>query len=381
MEAREYLIEEFINKFDYSDYIGVEIEIPIINLSYPYIIDNKVIEKMFIYFLREKKYKIEDYDNDNNIISIRNIKTNDIISLEYSFNTIELSLGKELDIDKLKEKFDFYYNTINRYLKKYKYKLYCNGINPNYHYIDKSCLNHARYKAIEKLLDNCNNYKLYNQFCSYCCSVQTHINVSKDEIADLINMLTKIENNKDELFSNSYMEETKLKNSRKFLWEISNFGPSNVGINPIYHDLDDLINNYLNRNLFFVIRNNKFLIFNKKQKINKYLKKKKIKAFDNNGKVYYIEPSYNDLDNFRSYKSVEITRYGTLEIRTDCTQSKENLFRLIAFNVGICKNYLKILNYLNLNNEISNDKLIELCIKGLKMRNYGEEKYMEECNG
>lgn len=67
-----------------------------------------------------------------------------------------------------------------------------------------------------------------------------------------------------------------------------------------------------------------------------------------------------------------------MEIRSDCTQSKENIFKLIAFNVGICKNYYKVLNYLNKNKKITNEKLIKFCIEGLKMRNYGEEKYMEK---
>lgn len=380
MKTRQYFIENYIEKFTENDYIGVEIEMPIINLNYPFIVDNMVIEGLFSNFLNNKEFVIENYDNENNIISIMNIKTNDTVSLEYSFNTIELSLGKELLIDRLKDKFDFYYNTIKQYLKKYGYELYCGGINPNYHYIDKTCLNQDRYKVVERLLANSNNSELYNQFCSYCCSIQTHINSSKNGIVNLINMLSKVEDNKMEMFSNSYMEETNLKNSRKFLWENSNFGPLNIGINPNYINLEDLIDDYSKRNLFFVERNNKYLLLYTKQPLNKYFDKKRVKAIDENGKTCYIAPLYSDLDNFRSYRSVELTKYGTLEIRSDCTQSKENIFKLIAFNVGICKNHLEILEYLGVNKKVTNEKLIEFCIKGLKMRNFGEEKYMEVSN-
>ncbi len=380
MEIKQYFVEKYINKFSESDYIGVEIEMPIINSNHPNIVDNQVIEGLFLVFLNNDNFKIENYDNDKNIISIKNIKTNDTISLEYSFNTIELSLGKELLIDKLKEKFELYYNTINQYLEKYEYEIYCGGINPNYHYTNKTCLNQDRYKVIERLLANSNNSKLYNQFCSYCCSIQTHINTSKDNIVNLINMLSRVENNKKEMFSNSYMEETNLENSRKYLWENSNFGPLNIGTNPNYNNLEELIEDYSKRNLFFVERNKKYLLFDTKQPINKYLDKKRVKATDEKEQVHYVMPSYSDFDNFRSYRSVELTKYGTLEIRSDCTQSKENIFKLIAFNVGICKNHLEILEYLNINKKITNEKLIELCIKGLKMRNYGEEKYMEVSN-
>ena len=353
---------------------------PIINLKSPYIVNSKVIEGLFSTFLDNEEFKIENYDNEKNIISIKNIKTNDTVSLEYSFNTIELSLGKELLIDRLKEKFDFYYNFIKQYLEKYEYEIYCGGINPNYHYIDKTCLNQDRYKVIERLLTNSSNSDLYNQFCSYCCSIQTHINTSKNNIVNLINMLSKVENNKMEIFSNSYMKETNLKNSRKYLWENSNFGPLNIGTNPNYNNLEDLLNDYSKRNLFFVERNNKYLLLNAKQPLNKYLDKKRVKATDEYGKTRYVVPSYSDLDNFRSYRSVELTKYGTLEIRSDCTQSKENIFKLIAFNVGICKNHLEILKYLDMNKKITNERLIEFCIKGLKMRNFGEEKYMEVSN-
>lgn len=381
MEAKQYFIENYIDKFKESDYVGVEIEMPIINLNTPYIVDNYVVEELFLNFLNNNDFRVENYDNEENIISIKNIKTNDTISLEYSFNTIELSLGKELKIDKLQEKFEMYYSFIKEHLKKYEYEIYCGGINPNYHCIDKSCLNQDRYKVIERLLSNNNNKKLYNQFCSYCCSIQTHINASKDNIVNLINMLSKVENNKIMMFSNSYMEETKLKNSRRYLWENSNFGPLNIGINSNYKNLDELINDYLKRNLFFVKRNKKYLLFNKKQLVNEYLFKKRIKTTDEDGQIHYIVPVYSDFDYFRSYKSVELTKYGTLEIRSDCTQSKENIFKLIAFNVGICKNHLEILEYLNDNGKITNEKLIELSIRGLKMRKYGEEKYMEVNNG
>ena len=380
MEIKQYFIENYINKFSENDYIGVEIEMPIINLNFPYIVNSKVIEGLFSTFLDNEEFKIENYDNEKNIILKKNIKTNDTVSLEYSFNTIELSLGKELLIDRLKEKFDFYYNFIKQYLEKYEYEIYCGGINPNYHYIDKTCLNQDRYKVIERLLTNSSNSDLYNQFCSYCCSIQTHINTSKDNIVNLINMLLKVENNKMEIFSNSYMKETNLKNSRKYLWENSNFGPLNIGTNPNYNNLDDLLNDYSKRNLFFVERNNKYLLLNAKQPLNKYLDKKRVKATDEYGKTCYVVPSYSDLDNFRSYRSVELTKYGTLEIRSDCTQSKENIFKLIAFNVGVCKNHLEILKYLDMNKKITNERLVEFCIKGLKMRNFGEEKYMEVSN-
>jgi len=82
---------------------------------------------------------------------------------------------------------------------------------------------------------------------------------------------------------------------------------------------------------------------------------------------------YRDFENFRSYKDVELTKYGTLEIRTDCTQKIDNMFKLVAFNVGISYCIDEIIKYIKENKIIDNDKLIEFSIEGLKKRNNNEE--------
>ena len=376
MNIRDTFIKQYINRLQESDYIGVEIELPIVNSKYPYTIDERIVELLFKELLKHD-FEIKDYDNEGNIISIKNKNNGDTISLEYSFNTIELSLDKEINIFNLKRKFDKYYESFTNFLENYDYKISCTGINPNYKVINRKCLNQNRYKVIERLLINKEN-DLFSQFCSYCCSVQTHINISKEKVIDVLNMLTVIEDNKSSMFANSYMEETKNKNSRKKLWERSNFGPLNTGKNKIYTSIEDLIDDYLKRKLFYVERENKYLLFKKKQTLEKYFNKKKVIATDEENKEIIIIPQKEDFLNFRSYKSVELTRYGTLEIRNDCTPNFENIFKLISFNVGVCACSKEILDYITINKKISNDKLKEFAIKGLKKRSYGEEKIWEE---
>ena len=180
------------------------------------------------------------------------------------------------------------------------------------------------------------------------------------------------------MFSNSYMKETKLKNSRKFLWENSNFKPLNVGKNKIYTSLDDLINDYMNRNIFYVLRNNHFLLLNEKLPLNQFFNKSKVMVYNELSKKQFIVPSIDDFKNFRSYKSVELTRYGTLEIRTDCTQKFDEIFKLVAFNVGICRNYEQILQHISKYNGISKQQLMKHAIIGLEKRGYGEECFLKE---
>ena len=65
MEIKQYFIEEYIDKFSENDYIGVEIEMPIINLNFPYIVESQVVEGLFSTFLSNNDFEIKNYDNDN----------------------------------------------------------------------------------------------------------------------------------------------------------------------------------------------------------------------------------------------------------------------------------------------------------------------------
>ncbi|UKI36010.1 MAG: hypothetical protein L6V93_18640 [Clostridiales bacterium] len=46
----------------------------------------------------------------------------------------------------------------------------------------------------------------------------------------------------------------------------------------------------------------------------------------------------DDIDCYLSFKNVEITARGTLEVRSDCTQPLNSLFAPCAFNLGILCN-------------------------------------------
>lgn len=380
MKSIEELIKEkYINNLTDEEYVGVEIEMPILNMKSPYKVDKQIVTKLFNYLLG-LNYKPIHYDNEGECIGVQNIENRDQVTLEYSVNTLEFSLYREKSITRLEEKFRHIFSLCNNFFMKYNYKLEGAGINSNIAKIDKACLNEERYKVIQKILKR-NDSKLYGEFCSYCCSIQTHINVSKQAVLDLLNMFTYIEDNKSILFANSYMKETGLIDSRRYLWRTSNFGKSNTGKNPIYSSIDDLINDYMQRTLLYVKRGDEFLVLRQKVKLLNYFKAKEVEAENMEGKTITIEPKEEDFDYFRSYRSVELTKCGTIEIRTDCTQKLNRIFPLVAFNVGVAMNKEKILKYIEENNyKIDNNKLFELAREGIKKRNKNEERYLENLN-
>lgn len=375
MNIEEVFIKKFFNNFGYSLDVGVEIEMPLVNFGGNHIVNNVVVQGLFDN-LGKIGFNPCNYDKNGNTIATRSSSNGDAISLEYSLNTLEFSLDKEKSIIELEIKFNKYYDFIQEYLKQYNYSLCANGINPYYKQIDKTCLSQDRYKMIERILANDKKDKLYGQFCAYCCSIQTHINVNREKLAKVLNLFTRITPMKEEIFANSYLPELNLKNSRKYLWEKSNFGPFNVGKNKYYSSFDDIVEDYLGRSLFFIERNKQYFLLKYKYSLKDYFQQDKVIAFDTNGKECFISPLEKDLDNFRSYKEIEISKYGTIEIRTDCMQKMEDVFKVVAFNVGIYENMDMVIKVLKQRKKIGRNELIKLAQIGLSRRNLNEEKIL-----
>lgn len=374
MDIRNLFAKRLFDKFSDSDFVGVEIELPILNNNEGHIIDKKIIKELF-HRLKELGFSYYSYSSDGDVIALKNNSNGDTISLEYSYNTLEISLGKSLYIRDLEKRFLEYYRYINNYLKEFNYELVGIGVNPYYHDINKTSINEKRYKVIEYLLSNKDN-KLFGEFCSYIASVQTHVNINKEDIVKTLNMFTDIEDIKEELFTNSYIEELGNVNARKYLWENSNF-LNNAGRNRKYKDLDDLLDDYFERKMFYIARDNRFYLVDNCLSIKEFFSKDRVLVRDINGAKREIKPLKRDIEDFRSYKSVELSKYGTLEIRTDCTQKIDKIFSIVAFNVGITKNRNKVIEYIRNNKILTKEKLLDLAIEGLKIRGLEEEKYLE----
>ena len=333
------------------------------------------IQKMFN-FLLENDFTILNRDNDGNIICVNN-SDGDKISLEYSVNTLEFSINKSENLFELYNKYIKYVRVINDYLNQFEYKLVGMGINPNYRKINRKCLNEEYYKTIEKLLlmKPYKNNKLFGEFCSYCCSIQTHIVPDKSNIVKYLNVFNYLVDIKEKFFANSYMPEVDCNNSRKILWENSNFGSLNTGKLPKLMKEDDIIQMYKNSYMNIIKRNDEYVIL-PKIKVKEYFDLKEINGLTLDNKKIKITPMRYDFDRYRSYRNVELTRYGTIEIRSDCTQSIDNIFYLIAFNVGIGFNIDEAYNEFESKN-IDEMRWFKIAKEGLIKRNRGEEIFLK----
>lgn len=373
MNIDKIIKETFIDSIDDRiKTIGVEIEMPIVSQKE---IEMNKIQNLFE-FLLNKGFAIYSKDCEENIICVNNIY-GDKISLEYSVNTLEISINKSDNIFELFNKYIKYFNTINEYLKQYEYKLVGTGINPNYKKINRKCLNEKYYNIIEKLLlmKPHQNNRLFGEFCSYCCSIQTHIVPDKNNIIEYLNVFNSIVHIKEKLFANSYMKELNSYNSRKILWENCNFGKLNTGKLPKLKEEKDILNMYKKSYINIIQRNNEYLIL-PKIKVEDFFELKEIEGLTFDDKKVKVNPRKSDFNRYRSYRNIELTRYGTIEIRSDCTQSIEDIFKVVAFNVGISANLEKAYNQLKEQNT-SEIEWIKIAHEGLVIRNKGEDIFLK----
>lgn len=401
--VKELLVKDRFSKFEKISpkTIGIEIELPIINKNHN-CIEMSNIQELFKFLIDELDFNVEKKDNQGNVILLINENNGDKISLEYSENTIEISLKEDYNLYNLKSRFEKYVHFIQKELNKFNYELQGEGINPNFKNINRNCLDDDRYLIIQKILTKPNkNKSIYNEFCAYICSIQTHLTPSIEDLVNVINVFSCIEWVKSILFSNSYIEELHSNLARDYLWETSNFGKQNTGTNMIYMNLDDLISDYCKRKLHYIEREKRFYMI-ESQSLETFFNKKKILGTDINDNTRLYVPNDEDIKSFRSYKNVEVTTRGTIEIRSDCTQKIDDIFDVIAFNVGIFEKHKEINDLVkkygfedniikrrkrkNVNPKINENekafiiKLIEIVYEGLRSRGKKEEDLIKNIN-
>ena len=93
--VRSKLYEEFIRPTNQKkDFIGIEIEIPIVNLDKK-AVDFDVVHKVTSDFQNYySDFKEDGIDYDGNVFALKNPKTEDIVCYDCSYNNIEFAMGR-----------------------------------------------------------------------------------------------------------------------------------------------------------------------------------------------------------------------------------------------------------------------------------------------
>ena len=347
---RNKLYKEFIEPTKQrKNFIGIEIEVPIINLNKKPV-DFDIVHKITDNFKKEfSDFSPNGIDYDGKTFSLKNPNNSDIVCYDCSYNNIEFAMGREKNLFTINNRFIEYYNYVKEEFEKYNYTLTGMGINPYRRYNKEIPIPSERYlmlyhhlKSFNKYNDipmHFHNYPGYGMFSS---ASQVQLDVHYNDLIKTINTFTKIEPIKAILFSNSVlMDENKhLTCFRDALWEYSTHGinPHNIGMYDVdFEDIDDILNYLETLNIYCVMRDGAYINF---ETINllEYFNKDSIKGdiYDKKGyRQIEIKPNINDIDYLRAFKFINLTFRGTVEFRSVCTQPISDTMSVAAFHLGL----------------------------------------------
>lgn len=420
------LYNEFIKPTTQKkNYIGVEIEIPIINLDKK-AVNFDVVHKVTDEFQNEyPDFKTDGIDFDGNVFSLKNSKTDDILCYDCSYNNIEFAMGKEKDLFSINERFSEFYNFVKKSFQEYNHTLTGMGINPYRKYNLNQPIPSERYLMLYHHLKSYKNYKNirmqfheYPEYGMFSSASQVQLDVHKDNLVKTINVFSKIEPIKALLFSNSVLfgEDNTLTCFRDILWEYSTHGvnPHNIGGYDVdFKNLDDLQAYLESLNIYCVMRDGAYINFPSINLLDYYSREFVSGEIYCKGKYRKIDirPCLEDINYLRPFKFINLTFRGTVEFRSVCTQPIRDSMCVAAFHLGL-KDKLDELDELIKNDDViyhkgytaselrklfiqrdipsfidKNDlcrltrEIVDLASDGLKERGIGEEIFLKTLYG
>ena len=325
---REIVYDRFIKPFIGKTIgnIGTELEFPLINNDGGDVDVNFVASIMD--FAEKKGFSCVLYGVGGEKLFMENEK-GDCLSFDNSYNNFEFSMNYGDNLCEIKNRFDSYYEMVQDYLAKGNHSLADRGTNPNFPGLKVNHTPFATYNMVEEYLHKFPGTHGYNDFPAFMSSVQTHLDIPYEILPKAYTLFCRMDFIRGLLFGNSPDFEGKgWRIFRDYLWEKSGFGncPEITGsIDRSFSDIDSIVDFHLEKGIFNRIRNGEYEVF------------EPVKIKD-----YFENPSYGaikeDIECYLSFRNVELTCRGTLEIRSDCAQKKGRFFTPPAFNLGVLYN-------------------------------------------
>lgn len=423
---REKICQMFLEstKKSKKEYIGIEIEVPIINLNKE-AVDFEIVHRVTQSFKNQfNSFEVDGIDYEGNIYALRNRENDDMVCYDCSYNNIEFAMGKEEDLFTINERFRKYYGFIKEEFERYNHTLSGMGINPYRKYNKEIPIPNERYLMLYNHLKSAPNYSDslmyfhdYPGYGMFSSASQVQLDVPYDELIENINVFSKLEPIKALLFSNSVLlgENEDYVCFRDNLWEYSTHGinPHNIGMYEIeFNNINELISYLESLNIYCVMRDGIYINF-PSMPLKEYFNSEIIEGeyyCKGNYKKIEFKPSLEDIEYLRAFKFINLTFRGTLEYRSVCTQPIKDSMSVAAFHVGLkhktkeleklffcapvfndCYNSTelrKLFIKTEIPNQIDKDGLydlarnvLDLAKEGLKERAFGEEIFLEPLYG
>ena len=420
--AKELIFERFISPLQKprANYIGIEIEMPIVNLT-----GDKTDKAVSIAAVQKaiERFGFTPRKLDDDGICHEAVceDTCDIFSFDCSYNNFEIALGRVRTLHEAQARFRDYVSFINEELNKEQHTLTGLGVNPNYKINDFNFVPSPRYRMLEGYLKKSevwqqtrvshNDFHKFYAYGTFSSASQVQLDVNEENLCGVIKAFSLVEPLKAVLFANSYLPEMpELLCVRDYFWERSAHGINsrNLGFfEPLPQSVGE-ITDYLSRaSIFCAERDGKYLFFYPIP-FDEYLKRKSIEGeyYDGEYHPYRFAPKAEDIAYLRTYKQIDLTARGTLEFRSACTQPLSQAMTVAAFHLGLMNRIAELtallsdsflyrdggdpdllrrkMNRRDFLSYVDNDelkilliKVLTLCDEGLRERGYAEELYLE----
>ena len=350
---KEILYNKYIEptRQDRKHRAGIEIEIPIVNLSGD-AVDFDVVHKVTSTFMARFDMKPVGVD-DNGDVYLTDNDIGDSLSYDCSYNNLELSLACADDLLHIKDRFESYYSVLQELFAEYDHTLTGMGVNPHKDVNHNIPVPNERYRMLFHHLHSYPKYKQvpmyfhhYPAFGTFASASQVQLDVDYDDLIKTIRVFSLIEPIKALLFSNSVIpdEREDMICVRDMFWENSTHGinPHNIGMYECSFDsVDELLNYLLSTSIYCVMRDGKYVNF-EPVSFSEYLKLDSINgeyydSEDGRYKKITIIPEMRDIDYLRTFKFEDLTYRGTIEFRSCCTQPIADSMTVGAFHLGLQK--------------------------------------------
>ena len=420
-DVKNILYDRYIKPTESKEgsYIGVEIEMPVVNLLHR-AVNFDIVHKLTELFLKEFDFIPMVIDEQGHIYSSLNKVNGDVFSYDCSYNNMEFSFGKESELHTIHGRFRRYYDFVQDYFKGFNYTLTGMGINPNRMVNNNVPIENGRYKMLFHHLSSFSKYAClpmffhrYPQFGMFSSASQVQLDVTKEKVPQVINTFNQLEPIKALLFSNSVLlhENEDLLCCRDMLWENSTHGinPHNVGMYDCeINTVDDLLNYISTTSIYCVERNGKYLNFKPVNLLEYFNTETLTGEYLENGEICSMEfhPEPEDIIYLRTFKTEDLTFRGTVEFRSACCQPISDVMTVAAFHIGLLDKTDELMELIKNDRSLYNngynavelrrrlvcrvkpafididglyalaEQILDLCRQGLIERGYGEEIYL-----
>ena len=356
----EMIYEKYIQptKRKRNPYVGIEIELPIVHLEKKPV-NFSVVHKLTHEFIKHFSFNIIHYDDNGDIYFAQSSSNQDILSFDCSYNTLELSFGKEKNLNTLYSRFVSYYSFIQDFLGPFEHTLTGMGVNPHFNINYNEPIPNSRYRMLFHHLCSYQKYgdiiPFHNNpnFGLFSCASQVQLDVEENYIVETLNTFTKLEPLKTLLFANSlWGDNYQLLCGRDQFWKNSLHGLNRHNVdmyNVEFSSPEEIVAYIKSMSLYCVERDEKYINFPPVQ-LEKYFKMEQVSGEYYDGNAYReisFEPCIEDLAYLRSFKMEDLTYRGTVEFRSVCTQPVREVMAPSAFHTGLLENLPALTALLN----------------------------------